>query len=71
VVVNQAGVHQIVLIGLKSFLDWHKHPRVTATVAANPPGLQKVYDAIEKLTHSQNQKLQLEAKNVYLALKKT
>ncbi|HYT89982.1 MAG TPA: hypothetical protein VEL76_14850 [Gemmataceae bacterium] len=67
---DEAAARRTVLAALKVFAEWHKHADAVKTVGADNPDLRKVYAAVEKLTHSPNQVVKMEATNVRLNLPK-
>ena len=70
VVPDESAARRTVLIGLKAVLEWHKHSDAVRAVGADNPGLQRVYAAVERLTHSPNRVVQTEAENTRLTLRK-
>jgi hypothetical protein len=66
---DQAGVQQEILLALKAFAEWHKHPEALKAVGADNPELKKVVDAVEKLTDSANNVVRARARETLLALK--
>jgi hypothetical protein len=67
---DEAAARQTVLSALKAVLEWHKHKEAVQAVGPSDPGLQRVYTAIDKLTHSPNLVVKTEAANARLSLKK-
>jgi hypothetical protein len=66
-VVNEAGVQEVILVGLKSVREWHKHPNAVAAHKGDPQ-LAKILAAVEKLTESSNTVISGEARNVQKAI---
>jgi hypothetical protein len=67
---DETAARQTVLSALKAVLEWHKHKEAVQAVGPSDPGLQRVYAAIDKLTHSPNLVVKTEAENARLSLKK-
>jgi hypothetical protein len=67
---DEAAARQTVLSALKAVLEWHKHKEAVKAVGPSDPGLQRVYAAIDRLTHSPNLVVRTEAENARLSLKK-
>jgi hypothetical protein len=67
---NEAAARGIVLVALKVFAEWHKHANAVKAAGPDNPGLKRVYAAVEKLTHSPNNVVRMEAANVKLSLPK-
>lgn len=68
VVPNESDVQQVLLNGLKSVHEWHKHSGAVKAVASQDPELQQVYAAVAKLTEHPNQVIRTEALKVRLAI---
>ncbi len=67
---DEAAARRTVLATLKALGEWHKHARAVQAVGPSGPGLQHVYEAIDKLTRSPNLVVRTEAENTRLSLKK-
>jgi hypothetical protein len=62
--VDEQAARRTVLNALKGLGDWHKNKEAVAKVGKDSPGLQRVYAAIDRLTHSENSVLKEEAQNI-------
>ena len=51
-------------------VEWHKHSAAVKATPADNPGLQRIYAAVERLTHSPNRVVRTEAENTRLTLRK-
>ena len=66
---DEAAARGTVLIALKALTEWHKHKDAVDAVGQNDAGLQRVYAAIDQLTHSANLVVKTEAEKTRLNLK--
>jgi hypothetical protein len=62
--VDEQAARRTVLNALKGLTDWHKHKDAVEKVGKDNPELQRVYAAVDRLTHSENSVLKEEAQNI-------
>ena len=61
---DEQEARRMVFNALRGVADWHKHKEAVDKVGKGNPGLQRVYAAVERLTHSTNSALQQEAETI-------
>jgi HEAT repeat protein len=53
--INEQGARNLVLNALDGFVLWHQNQKASQVVDEDSPNMQKVYAAIDALTHSESQ----------------
>jgi hypothetical protein len=70
-VADAGAAGQEVVIALKAVSEWHRHADAVQAVGAASPQLQKVYQAVQKLTQSTNNVVRTRAQETLLAIAPT
>jgi hypothetical protein len=60
------AARQEVIVALKAVVQWHQHPEAVRSAAA--ADLEKLYAAVDKLTHSSNNVVRTRAQETQLAI---
>jgi hypothetical protein len=64
VFVDEQAAQRTMLGALEALEEWHKHKQAVDTVGKDNPGLQRVYAAVDRLTHSPSTDIQQRAESV-------
>jgi hypothetical protein len=60
-IADEQAARRTVLNALKALGEWHKHKEAVAAVGTSDPGLQRVWVAVDRLTHGDNELVREEA----------